>query len=137
MKIGGAKVVDAGRPVTIHVTARDIAGGDNKDPAACAAARACMRELHATEARVHIGRTYLKIEEKWVRYRTSKALRTEIIAFDRGGKFMPGDFQLERMRESDRFGARKNKPRGPHLTKAKPRAKIHTVVGIRHHGAVR
>lgn len=135
MKINGVNVVDASKKIVLHISPRDVAKGDNKNPSACAAAQACLRQLHADDARVHIGRTYLKIDNKWVRYRTSKALRSEIVAFDRGGKFMPGEYTLEPMPPSDRLGRKKEK--GPKLQKRGPRRRYHIVAGIREHGANR
>lgn len=135
MKINGQTVLDATKKVKIHITAGDVKKGSTKDPGACAAALACMRELNATQARVHVGRTYLKINDKWVRYHTPAALRTEIVAFDRGGKFEPGEYTLSPMVPSLKLGQRRNP--GPKLKKGKkPRAR-HVTVGIRSHGANR
>ena len=140
MKINGIKVVDASKPVILTITARDVTKGDTKDPGACAAAQACMRELHAIAARVHIGRTYLQFKDKWVRYETRDALRNEIIAFDRGGSFAPGKYVLGAVRPSQvkhrglhQGGPSPSKPR----RLKKKRAAPHTVTGIRHHGANR
>lgn len=141
MKINGLPVVDAPKPVKLHITPQDVAKGSTKDPGACAAARACMRELNAEAARVHIGRTYLKLKDKWVRFHTSRALRSEIIAFDRGGKFEPGEYYLSPMQPAKRTGKQqgsktKSKPRAERRH-APPRAKPHVVTGIRAHGANR
>jgi len=134
MEINGIQVLDATKPMKITITDRDITRGDTKDPAACAAALACKRDLNATEARVHIGRTYVKINNKWTRFNTPKSMRGEIIAFDRGGTFMPGEYTLLPPHHS-------NKRTVPRAKKPKPRiAKIkryHTVAGIRDHGANR
>src|SRR5262249_36742408 len=85
MKIAGKLVRNAKKPVTLIITSNDVKKGAAKDPGACAAALACMRQLGATEARVHVGRTYIKIEDEWMRYNTPVALQKEIVAFDRGG----------------------------------------------------
>ena len=140
MKIAGVEVRNATKPVTIVITRADVKEGATKDPASCAAARACIRELHASEARVHVGRTYVKIGNKWLRYNTGRALRSEIVAFDRGGTFEPGEYHIMPVQPSRRAigrrqgGASKNaRPRPV----GKKRLKRHITTGIREHGANR
>lgn len=102
--IDGLPVLDAKKPVTLIITDRDVAGSNTKSPTNCAAARACARQLHL-EARVHLGRIYLKTaKDRWTRFETPKSLRTEIIAFDRGGSFEPGEYELRPMHASKRIG---------------------------------
>lgn len=138
MKINGLKVVDATKPLPIKITDNDVENGNTKDPGGCAAALACMRKPTCTEARVHIGRTYLKEGGRWVRYKTPAALRSEIISFDRGADFQPDTYVLVPMSKSGRLGqythVSKNKKKNP---LAKKRAKIHVVRGVRAHGANR
>ena len=100
LKINGLKVTDATKSIILHVTQRDIANAKKKDQAECAAAVACRRQLGASEVRVHLGRTYVRFNGEWKRYITSYALRDELIAFDRGGEFMAGDYTLVRMQPS-------------------------------------
>jgi hypothetical protein len=52
------------------------------------------------ESRVHLGCTYLRFGKKWLRYATPPSLKAEIISFDRGGGFYPGDFRLHPMPEA-------------------------------------
>jgi hypothetical protein len=141
MKIDGVPVEDAAKPVKLHITKADVNKGNNKDPGGCAAAQACMRELGAEAARVHIGRTYLKLGKKWVRFHTPPALRSEIIAFDRGGTFEPGEYYLAPMQPTKKAGKRQGSKAGDRRATrkapAKARAKHHTVTGIRAHGANR
>ena len=100
LKINGLKVVDATKSIVLHVNQRDIAKAKKKNQAECAAAVACLRQLHATEVRVHLGRTYVRFNGEWKRYITSPALRDELIAFDRGGTFLAGDYTLVKMQPS-------------------------------------
>ncbi len=96
MEINGKKVVDAKAPAKIAITERDTKVGANKNPSGCAAALAAMRDIKdCISARVHIGRVYIETPRRWVRYHTPEALRTEIIAFDRGGTFQPGKYELK------------------------------------------
>jgi hypothetical protein len=101
--IDGFPVIDAKRPVKITVTKTDVAKADTKHPESCAAARACLRDLHALEARVHLGRVYVRTNtSNWQRYQTPATLRSEIIAFDRGGTFEPQEFVLEPLKHYKR-----------------------------------
>lgn len=151
MRINGKKVVDAPGPLKITITPRDAALGRTKDPGGCAAARAIVRgykDEGAKAARVHIGRTYIEYDDKWVRYKTPDALRTEIVSFDRGTQpeFMAGEYKLLRMPPCDRLRARppETKIAGPKETRHKPRIArrkiartVHQIEGVRARGANR
>lgn len=135
MKIGGLPIQDAKKHLTISITAGDCRAGNTKDPATCAAAIACLREADCQEARIHISRTYLKIGKKWVRWFTPHALRDEIIAFDRGGKFQPGTYELVPVSMAEqRNRGKKHTPTAIKRGRAdKKRPKHHTVAGVRPH----
>lgn len=152
MEINGKKVVDAKRKAVIHITQTDTVKGATKDPGACAAARAAKRDIvDCLSARVHIGCVYIEHEKKWERYTTPPALRSEIIAFDRGGSFQPGEYMLNAPSPSRTEEGRKkysgsdtsrNKPGNiptKHPRKQLRIAKIkrHSVTGIRPRGANR
>lgn len=148
MEINGKKVVDARRKAKILITQRDTKEGDNKNPSDCAAARAARRDIpECLNARVHIGRVYVEQKDKWVRYFTPEALRTEIIAFDRGGTFQPGEYELkppsasetESARHAQRSGATRSRPSSTKSPRKVRVAKIkrHNVSGIRPKGGNR
>lgn len=111
-------VVDADKPVTLQITQSDCKHGSKKDPTRCAAALALKRATGCDECRVHIACTYLRFGNKWLRYATPPSLKAEIISFDRGGGFYPGDFRLHPMPASLRLKTSRQKP-GP-----KPRATV-------------
>lgn len=147
MEINGKRVVDATKPISIHITKRDTTDGDNKNPSSCAAARAVKRDVpECVNARVHIGRVYVETPKQWVRYETPDALRTEIVAFDRGGQFQPGnyklgvpakrDYQAEKKSPSGVSGARKDPSRKRNKVLV-AKVKRHEVAGIRPKGANR
>lgn len=105
MAIDGKPVMDAKRSLKLIITKNDCARASIKEPQDCAAARAIRRELHAKECRVHLGRVYVRTNESnWQRYVTPDALRSEIIAFDRGGAFSPGEYVLAPLPPSKRTG---------------------------------
>jgi hypothetical protein len=108
--IDGKPVVDADEPVTVHITADDCDRGSKKDPEKCAAALALQRVTGCDESRVHLGCTYLRFGQKWLRYATPPSLKAEIISFDRGGGFYPGDFRLHPMPAALRLKPAHDKP---------------------------
>jgi hypothetical protein len=146
VEINGKKVVDATRKVKIFINKHDTVVGDNKNPSSCAAARAVKRDVtDCLSARVHIGRVYVEQKDKWVRYFTPEALRTEIIAFDRGGTFAPGTYELKPPSPAESTRARKEYRTGrTSSSSSNPRSKLkiakikrHNVTGIRPGGANR
>jgi hypothetical protein len=137
MQINGLPVVDAKRKVTLKIIAKDIRNGNAKDPASCAAALACKRQLHANAARIHLGRSYVQIGRKWVRFLTPISLRTEIVSFDRGSSFKSGAFVLNPMQPSHRgSGKRQGSNVGKRGKDVKKRSTYRTL-GLRPYGANR
>lgn len=108
-QIDGKPIIDATKPVELEIGPRDIAKADRKEPLDCAVARAGRRCLGAKEVRVHLSRIYIRFGDgSWQRFVTPKSMRTDIIAFDRGGSFPPGTFTLEPPKHSQKnTGARK------------------------------
>jgi hypothetical protein len=110
MKIATKKrVVDATEPLTVRITSADVRSGAKKSPSTCAAAKALCRTAHVDAAQVYVGRTYVLQGKTWTRYRTPRSLRTEIIAFDRGGAFAPGEYTLMPATCGKRFRTPKEK----------------------------
>lgn len=137
--IGGKKVVNGTRKVRLHITAADTKAS-RKDPKACAAAKAALRQVpNCVAARVHVGRVYLlKKDGNWHRYQTPEALRTEIVTFDRYGKFQPGDYELIPMPPSSFLpkkrvdNSEKDPDRGtPGNPSTKHPRKFHVTQGVR------
>lgn len=128
-QIDGKPIINAKKPIKIVINKNDISKADVKEPADCAVARACRRELHAKEVRVHLGRVYLRINDgNWTRYMTPKPLRAEIIAFDRGGVFEPGEYQLLAVEPSKQ---KRTSEKSPRKKKGKPRSKPHIITNVR------
>jgi hypothetical protein len=136
MKIKNRPVIDPKKPLAIKITTADVKAGQEKDADNCAAAVALCRQLHCDEAKVHLSRTYIRKGATWQRYLTPPALRREIVAFDRGGAFMPGEYTLLPVQPSQLPGVRdKRAPRSPERWPKKynkPKyAKVHLTAGIR------
>lgn len=92
--LDGLPIVNATKSLKLEITTADIKHSQKKSAGFCAAAVACVRQLKAKEARVHLSRTYIRHNGKWIRYITPTSLQKEIIAFDRGGSFEPGHYRL-------------------------------------------
>jgi len=119
-RVGGRECIDGTKKIIVEITAQDVKDGDRKVPNACVMAKACSKQF-GTEALVHLSRLYLKHKTKdiWTRYLVGPDLRTEIIAYDRGGKFMPGIYELSPPNKSVRFGNRPSSKCGPRKSKSK------------------
>lgn len=131
MKIRGNKIKDAKKEIALTITNRDCRLGNSKEPSTCAAARALCRQEHVAEALVHLSRTYLKRGEVRFRYETPPALRSEIVSFDRGGGFEPGEYRLIPPRPSFRGGSkRKSGKSGTHPQRGN-KGHRHIVSGVR------
>jgi hypothetical protein len=106
-QINGFPVIDARKPLVVRITQRDITRAhETQAPASCAMARACLRELHCIEVRVHITRTYIRMNDSnWQRYMTSYPLRQQILGMAAGIPFEPGEFTLGNPPPSKRHGA--------------------------------
>lgn len=142
MEIAGKPVRDAKRSIILNINVRDIKRGKTRDPGACAGAVALCRQERVKAARVHLKCCYIDRGAYWERYLTPEALRLNIVAFDRGGKFAPGSFKVRRPAKSNTLAALReyaqthSDPRNNHeATGRRKRAKIfHTKTAhVRHH----
>lgn len=131
--IDGKPVMDAKRSIKLIITDGDVSAADRKRPEKCAVAMSCLRTTHAKEVRVHLGRVYVRNNDhNWQRYMTPKCLRSEIIAFDRGGSFAPGEFVLSAPSPTRQTGKRQGTPpKARSKVKQKQRAPRHIVTDVR------
>lgn len=106
-EIDGKKVKDGKRGVDLVITAADVREGRKRKPDCCAAALACMRQLKAPRALVHLSRVYIERPKFWERLMTPSNLRTEIVSFDRGHKFSEGTYTLAPVYESVKLGKKR------------------------------
>jgi hypothetical protein len=88
-------VRDAKESITISVSARDVSGGRAKDHKNCPIAGACKRGLPIQYAIISKSTAYI-VDKNMVatRYLVSGGAREELISFDRGGSFQPGEYSL-------------------------------------------
>ena len=105
----GKPIEDANKDYTLNISKDDIRKGLKKTPSGCAAAIALTQTAGYKEARVHMGRTYVFTGKKWLRFMTPAALNREIVSFDRGGTFEPGDYTFKAPSAGQRLGARQER----------------------------
>ena len=95
LEIDGLPVKDAKKSIRLEIMREDIVNARKKNSNCCAVAKACTRGLNVKAVKVHLTRLYLNTDGKcFTRYIVSGAMRSEIIAFDRGGRFQPGSYNL-------------------------------------------
>jgi hypothetical protein len=140
MKINGTTVKDANQQIILKITAADVKAGAKKNSNSCAAAKALCRQEQCEAAKVHMSRAYIKKGKTWFRFSVPLALRNEVLAFDRGGSFEPGEYVLTPVQPSVRLGKpHSNKPdtrvwaidRKDKPSKNKRKRPYHVVSGVR------
>lgn len=146
MDIKGKPVINGQRPFELMITRHDIQKGKAHTPGGCAAAVALLRQdKQITQARVHVGRIFIEGPSAWIRYQTPHTLRDEIVAFDRGGSFLPGKhLVLPLTKSAQRYlddkewrKVERDKRKEGSKDKRKKRVLRHIVSGVRPRGANR
>lgn len=129
--IDGRPVIDAKHPLKLHITAADVSRSNVKKPDSCVIAQTCLRKKGVKEVRIHLSRAYLRSNDhNWQRFIVPGALRSEIVSFDRGGRFAPGEYTLHKVQPSKKLG--KMQPGGVSGTKrSKKRRKPHVLTDVR------
>ena len=115
------KVVDAKKPLEIEVTAADLAKAKTKDHQNCALAQACKRAFDG--AIVSLSTAYVVRGKTATRYVIPPTVSREIVAFDRSGGFIPGEYHFNAPPLTERLGNRKPS-RGKGGTHGKPNGKL-------------
>lgn len=123
-RIDGLIIEDASKPFEVNITKRDIRDGVEKTPLTCPIAWAICRETGSDMVRVHLSRTYVKRGRRYIRYETPRALRDELIDFDKGKGFEPGVHTFRPFPESQLLGVPRGTGKGPLRPKGRPVAGI-------------
>lgn len=120
-KINDRLINNAHRGLRVKINDADISAGKRLRPDACAAANALCKMPGVEGAKVYRHCVYLQDGKgNWNRYRTSGALRLETIIFDRGGRFLAGEYDLLPVPISQIVGTkRKRSPSAPVLRNSK------------------
>lgn len=126
-------VRDAKEPIEIEVTKGDSNAKAVKDHTACAMAVACKRKLKLDGVIVSRCAAYLIKDKIAMRYAVPSSVTREIVSFDRGADFAPGDYYLLPPKESQLLGQRAHRPSKDRAEagNGKKRHKPHVTTGIR------
>lgn len=107
-KLLGLPMVDAKKPLDIHLSKEDTVRAKVNDPTDCAYSRACRRQYKGVIAAYFFRSTaWLQYADRLVRYLLPTAMEKEIVAFDRGGKMSPGHYRLRRPQHSMTLAAQR------------------------------
>lgn len=99
------KVTDADEDLEVEVTSRDLKTSKKKDHAGCALAVAAQTHIKkCTGAVVSASTAYIIKGTEATRYLIPERARKEIVSFDRGATFEPGDYTLKAPKQSSRLG---------------------------------
>lgn len=127
-------VVDATKPVIVTVKDTDNSTSKKKTHDACALAHACERERVCDAALIFPRIAFLVKGKTAIRYRVPESVTREIVVFDRGGDFAPGDYQLSPCSKRDRLGnktPRNNSKRNKKTRAYRKPEVVHPTGGIR------
>jgi len=99
-------VVDANRNARIEVTKADEKAAAKKSHKTCAMAVACKRKFHLDGVIISAATAYLVKGTQARRFTLPPSVAKEVVSFDRGGGFEPGEYELSRVEPSRKLGAR-------------------------------
>lgn len=88
------RVVDATEPITVEVTKGDERASKKRDLNHCAMAVACKRSMVLDGVVMAMCTAYLIKGRKATRYKVPESVQREIVSFDRGAGFSPGEYRL-------------------------------------------
>lgn len=98
------RVIDSTHFRSITVTRVDVAAAQRKAHSACALARACNRECKLDGAIIALTTAYLVKGTQATRYKVPSRIREELVSFDRGAGFAPGEYYLTPVPVKARLG---------------------------------
>lgn len=97
-------VEDATKPIHVEVTPRDVSTSKRKAHAECAMAVACKRSMNLDGVIIATSRAYLIKGDEATRYNVPETVAREVVSFDRGASFEPGEYDLIPPSETDKLG---------------------------------
>jgi len=122
------RVKNASKDITIEVMKSDVQKGQTKNHKECVMANACKRALKLDGAVVSVGTVYLIKDDVATRYRVPQSLSREIVSFDRGGSFAPGQYDLRQPEPTAPRGSGTRHKGNPRMGNKAPH---HVTAGIR------
>ena len=123
-------IVDAKKHIEVSLTNRDIRNSSMQDPTSCAFAKACRRKEDVVSAYFFLTTAYLQFENRLERYVLPPSMRSEIVAFDRGGPsaMEAGIYRLSPPGKTKRIGKKQSSSVKSWKTK---KVKAHRSVNVR------
>lgn len=124
-------VRDAKADIRIEVQKQDQHPKGRKDHETCALATACKRKLKLHGVVVARSVMYLIKGNNAIRYTVPENVTREIIAFDRGADFVPGEYRLKKPSKDKQLGACPGGHNRDSSGNGKPKKEYHATKGIR------
>lgn len=90
------KIMDATADLTIEVTKANTQSKAVRNHQECALAVACKDKKHLDDVVISRSMAYLVKGKVATRYQLPEHVSREVIAFDRGGTFAPGEYELKK-----------------------------------------
>jgi hypothetical protein len=126
-------VVDATRSTKIEVTKKDASSRAVKNHKECAMAVACKRAFHVDGVVISRSVAYLVKGNQARRFVLPNSVIHEVISFDRGGGFAPGNYALSPPSICNKLGFTRDKtrlnPERDHTNQG--RSKRHVTTNVR------
>ena len=98
------KVTDADDDLLISVTDKDAKTSKKKDHNECAMAVAVKRQEQCSNVIISASTAYVIKGNHATRYKVPESASREVVSFDRGAEFEPGDYKLKAIAPSGRLG---------------------------------
>ena len=126
------KVTDSKSNALIEVTQRDVESKAVKDHNGCAMAVACKRKFKLDGVIISRSVAYLVKNNEATRFKLPESVSREIVSFDRGAGFAPGNYELESVPKTSRLGARSDRPTTDNAHRdGKPKRHKHYTTNVR------
>jgi hypothetical protein len=97
-------VEDADSSIKVEVTPRDVATSKRKAHSECAMAVACKRSKHVDGVIIATSTAYLVKGDTAKRFYVPTSVAREVVSFDRGSEFMPGEYELRAPGPTEQLG---------------------------------
>jgi hypothetical protein len=124
------RVLDATKNAAIEVTETDARSKGLKKHDSCALAVACKRKFHLDGVIISRATCYLIKGKVARRFKTSEMVAREIVSFDRGAGFAPGNYELMSVPPSSRLGVKPGRANN-HAAPKGPTKKYHVTENVR------
>ncbi len=98
------RVMDAKAHMNIEVTKHDDSVATKKAHKGCAMAVACKRKLNLDGVIISVKTAYMIKGKKAIRFIVPEHVSREVVSFDRGGHFEPGEYSLNKPTSTHRLG---------------------------------